>query len=58
MASSDIVLVARFQKQKNATTQRVMEVRPYTSIKANIVLNIPEIPCYLVNKLRKNSVRH
>ena len=33
--------------------------RSYTSIKANVLLNISEIPCYLVNKLvEKKSVQH
>ena len=32
-----------------------MAVRPCSNIKANILLNISEIPCYLVNKLWKKQ---
>jgi len=33
-----------------------MVVRPYTSIKANILLNMSEIPCYLVNNFEKKAI--
>jgi len=32
-----------------------MDVRPYASIKTNMLLNISEIPCHLVNKLWKKQ---
>jgi len=41
---------------KSVKNQRIMVVRPYTSIKANILLNMSEIPCYLVNKLPKKDL--
>jgi len=40
---------------KKPVKTRIMEVRPYTSIKANILLNISEIHCYLINKLEKKT---
>ena len=41
--------------QKPVKTQRIMELRPYTSIKAKTLLNMSGIPCYLVNKRRENA---
>ena len=45
--------LARFQNP--VKTQRNMEVCSYTRIKANILLNISQISCYLVNKLWKKT---
>ena len=47
LAASDSSLIP-----KNVNTHRIWWCR-YTGIKANILLNISEIPCYLVNKLCK-----
>ena len=45
--------LARFQNP--VKTQRNMEVCSYTRIIANILLNISQISCYLVNKLWKKT---
>ena len=42
--------------KKSVKTQRFMEMRPYTSIKANILLNVSEISCYLKKQLSKLTV--
>jgi len=54
VASSDSAS-SSIPHKTHVKTQNIMVVRPYTSIKANMLLIISEIPRYLVNKLKKRS---